>query len=63
MWNGRKIITRQIHTIQSVNPNADILFIGPADMAKQINGQLQTYPGLPLVIKALREVCEENGVA
>lgn len=59
----KKIITRQIHTIQSVNPNADILFIGPADMAKQINGQLQTYPGLPLVIKALREVCEENGVA
>lgn len=59
----KKIITRQIQTIQKVNPNADILFIGPADMAKQINGQLQTYPGLSLVIKALREVCEENGVA
>jgi hypothetical protein len=28
-------------TIQKVNPNADILFIGPADMATQINGQLQ----------------------
>ena len=59
----KKIISRQIQTIQKVNPSADILFIGPADMAKQIDGSLQTYPGLPLVIKALKEVCIENGVA
>lgn len=59
----KKIISRQIMTIQKVNPDADILFIGPADMAKQIDGKLQTYPGLSLVIKALKEVCKEHGIA
>lgn len=59
----KRIITKQIKTLQEVNPDADILFIGPADMAKRINGKLQTYPGLSMVIQALQEVCEENGVA
>ncbi|MCF0223371.1 MAG: hypothetical protein HUK20_03815 [Fibrobacter sp.] len=59
----KKIITRQIHTIQKANPDADILFIGPADMAKQKDGKWQTYPGLAPTIKALREVALENGLA
>ena len=44
-------------------PQADILFIGPADMAKQVDGEWKTYPGLPLTIKTLREVALENGAA
>ncbi|MCQ2106718.1 MAG: hypothetical protein MJZ26_13120 [Fibrobacter sp.] len=59
----KKIITRQIHAIQKANPDADILFIGPADMAKQVDGQWKTYPGLALTIKTLRQVALENGVA
>ena len=59
----KKIITRQIQSIQKANPDADILFIGPADMARQKDGQWQTYSGLAMTIKALREVALENGAA
>ncbi|MBO7513428.1 MAG: hypothetical protein J6T54_10785 [Fibrobacter sp.] len=59
----KKIITRQIQAIQKANPDADILFIGPADMARQKDGQWQTYSGLAMTIKALREVALENGAA
>lgn len=61
-WS-KKLITRQIQSIKKANPDADILFIGPADMAKQINGRWQTYPGLGITIKMLREVALENGLA
>lgn len=59
----KKVITRQILAIQKVNPDADILFIGPADMARQQDGQWQTYSGLALTIKTLREIALSNGVA
>ncbi len=59
----KKIITRQIQAIQKANPDADILFIGPADMAKQVDGQWKTYPALALTIKTLRQVALENGLA
>ena len=59
----KKIITRQIQTIQKVNPDADILFIGPADMAHQKDGEWQTYAGLNMAIKALRQVALDNGAA
>jgi lysophospholipase L1-like esterase len=61
-WS-KKLITRQIQAVKKANPDADILFIGPADMAKQINGRWQTYPGLGITIKMLREVALENGLA
>lgn len=59
----KKLITRQIQAIQAANPNADILFIGPADMAKQVDGKWRTYPALNMTIKALRQVALENGLA
>ncbi|WP_290765618.1 hypothetical protein [Fibrobacter sp. UBA4297] len=61
-WS-KKLITRQIQAVKKANPDADIVFIGPADMAKQINGRWQTYPGLGITIKMLREVAAENGLA
>ncbi|MBP5768540.1 MAG: hypothetical protein J6W51_05485 [Fibrobacter sp.] len=61
-WS-RKLITRQVHAIQKANPDADILFIGPAHMEKQIGGRWQTYSGLAMTIKMLREVALENGLA
>lgn len=61
-WS-KKLITRQIQAVQRANPDADILFIGPAHMAKQFNGKWQTYPGLNMTIKMLREVALENGLA
>ena len=59
----KKLITRQIQAIQKANPDADILFIGPADMARQQDGQWKTYPALNMTIKALREVALDNGAA
>ena len=59
----KKIITRQIQSIQKANPEADILFIGPADMARQKDGEWQTYAALNMTISALREVALENGAA
>ncbi len=59
----KKLITRQIQAIQKANPDADILFIGPADMARQKDGEWQTYAGLNMTIKALREVALDNGAA
>lgn len=59
----KKIITRQIQAIQKANPDADILFIGPADMARQKDGEWQTYAGLNMTIRALREVALDNGAA
>ncbi len=59
----KKIVTRQIQAIQKANPDADILFIGPADMARQQDGEWKTYPGLAVTIKNLREVALDNGAA
>lgn len=59
----KKLITRQIQAIQKANPDADILFIGPADMARQKDGEWKTYAGLNMTIRALREVALDNGAA
>ena len=59
----KKLIAKQIQAVQKANPDADIVFIGPADMAKQIDGKIRSYPGLELTIQTLREVALENGVA
>ena len=34
-----KLITRQIQYLKRVNPQAEILFVGPSDMVKRIDGQ------------------------
>ncbi len=57
----KKSISRQIAHLRSVYPSAAILFIGPADMATRIDGELQSYPYLEKTIQALREVAAENG--
>ena len=59
----KKLVTRQILAIQKANPDADIIFIGPADMERQSDGRWKTYPALRMTINALREVALENGVA
>lgn len=59
----RNTVTKQIKAIQKANPDADIVFIGPADMEKLINGKWVTYPGLAITIQTLREIAQENGIA
>lgn len=59
----RKVISRQISILKEVYPEADILFIGPADMCKQADGKLKDYAGLERTIKVLREIAMENDLA
>lgn len=61
-WS-RKIVTRQIHLLQEIYPDADIVFIGPADMCKQIDGKWRSYPGLQMTIDLLKSIAKENGLA
>jgi lysophospholipase L1-like esterase len=56
-------IAKQIQYLQSLNPSAKILFIGPSDMSKTIKGKLQTYTYLPAMNEALKQTALENGAA
>ncbi len=58
-----KRLAAQIRYLKSLAPQAAILFIGPADMACTVDGELQTYPLLEELIEALRRMCMDNGVA
>ena len=57
------LIARQIKYFKKVNPKAYILFVGPSDMMKRIDGQLQTYTYLPKMNEALKETVLKNGAA
>lgn len=56
-------IAKQIAYLKRIYPSAEILFIGPADMSKKVNGVLQTYPNLEAVVNCLKEAALENGAA
>ena len=56
-------IARQIQYIKHCNPKAKILFIGPSDMSKRINGKMQTYPYLPTLNESLKQTALSNGAA
>jgi lysophospholipase L1-like esterase len=54
------LIAKQIQYLKRINPSAIILFIGPSDMSKRVNGKLQTYPYLPALNNALKETVNRN---
>lgn len=51
---------KQILKLKRINPNALVLIIGPADMAKKQKTKLITYPLLEDVIKALKKAAFET---
>ena len=53
----------QIDRLHQCCPNAKILFIGPSDMSTRENGELQTYPALPLVVESLQQMANAHGAA
>jgi hypothetical protein len=53
----------QIDYMKSVCPEADIMVIGPADMSIKIDGVLQTYPLLPLLVENMKQVCMKKNAA
>ncbi len=56
-------IARQIQYIHHCNPKAKILFIGPSDMSKRIDGVMQTYTYLPAMNEALKKTVLNNDAA
>ena len=61
--NYMNAISKQLKYIHGLYPHAKILFIGPSDMSKRVNGKLQTYPFLPKVNAALRQTALANNAA
>ena len=57
------LIARQIQYLKRLCPDAMILFIGPSDMSKRINGTMQTYTYLPALNEALKETVTKNKAA
>jgi len=53
-------IAKQIQYLRRLCPDAMVLFIGPSDMSKRVNGTMQTYPYLPALNNALKEIVTKN---
>ena len=58
----RKIVM-QFDYFKKVAPQARLMFIGPADMCKSVDGNLMTWPLLPQLNDSLKVNCLKNGVA
>lgn len=56
-------LRRQFRMFKRMAPNSKILFVGPSDMSTSVQGKLQTYPSLPVIVDSIRAVCTENDVA
>lgn len=53
----------QIDYLKRVAPQAKLMFVGPADMGKRINGKMGTWPTLPELNDSLRAMALRKGVA
>ena len=56
-------IARQIQYFHEVAPQAKILFIGPSDMGKSVNGRIVTWPRLPELVDSLKVTALRNDAA
>ena len=56
-------IAREIRFFKQAAPQARILFIGPSDMGKSINGRIVTWPRLPEMVDSLKATALRNDAA
>lgn len=56
-----KSMTEVVDNLKSLYPNAQILIMGVGDRATKINGNLQSMPTLPAMVKAQRELARCTG--
>ena len=61
--NYKNNIAKQIKYLQGIYPDTPILFIGPSDMSKMVNGSMQSYPLMEAMVQAMKEAALENGAA
>lgn len=59
----KRQITNEINYLKKILPETPILLISASDMAQRINGTLQSYPNIEMVINAQKEAAYENGCA
>jgi len=58
-----KGLREQVRYVRSCAPEASILFIGPSDMMRQVDGEWQSYPMVPYMDKLLRKMAVEEEIA
>ena len=56
-------IAKQINYFHEAAPDAQILFIGPSDMGKSVNGRIVTWPRLPEMVDSLKATALRNNAA
>lgn len=56
-------VDRQLLRFRDANPEAVLLFVGPSDMGRSVDGRIVTWPGLPELVDSLRSTCLRRGVA
>lgn len=56
-------IVKQIHYLQSLAPEAKVLFIGPSDMSTNMAGQMKTYTLLPQFVELLDQYVTSAGAS
>lgn len=56
-------IEKQIQYFHEVAPQARVLFIGPSDMGKSVNGRIVTWPNLPQLADSLKATALRNDAA
>ena len=61
--NYMNAISKQLKYIHGLYPHAKILFIGPSDMSKKVNGKLQSYPYLSKMNESLKQTVLANKAA
>ena len=60
----KESVKHLIRTFHELEPDAKVLFIGPADMARNNeDGELESYPILPALNDSLRAAADEAGAA
>ena len=63
-WDDVELFCRsQFDYFKKVAPWAKLMFVGPADMSKSVNGSLVTWPLLPELNDSLKVHCLNNGIA
>ena len=56
-------IGEQLDALHEAAPQARILFIGPSDMSRSVNGRMESYPHLPEIVDSLKTTVLAHGDA
>ena len=54
-------LQHQIYHLRNISGGADIMVIGPSDMATKVDGTMQSYPMLEHLINTMKQKCSEAG--